>query len=115
MPNTGDLEHDLRTYLSDIGAALSEPHARQVLGALVTEASSDPELAEALRTRVSDPRRLELATRLNADHDRLAVPVGAAIDQLVGPVYYRALITGLPVDGIFVDAVVSSVIAPTPT
>ena len=63
----------------------------------------------------SEPRRRELATRLNADHDQLAVPVGAAIDQLVGPVYYRALISGLPVDGIFIDAVVSSVFAPAPT
>lgn len=110
VPDSGDLDDDLRAYIRDIGDVLSLPRSRQVLGALVAEASSDPALADALRQRVTEPRRRELAERLNTDADKLEQPVGVAIDLLVGPVYYRTLIAGIPVDDVFVDAVVATVV-----
>ena len=58
----------------------------------MAEASSDPALAAALRGRVGDPRRRELTVRLEADGSMLRVPVDATLDQLMGPLYHRALI-----------------------
>ncbi len=106
VPDTGDLRRDLRTYLDDVGSTLSLPRTREVLGALVAEAATDPALATVLRDRVVTPRRRALATRLDADAERLAVPVDAAVDQLVGPLYFRALLIGEPVDEALVAAIV---------
>ena len=75
IPQTGDLARDLHTYLHDLGDALSEPQARQVLAALITEASKDPELERSLRERVLEPRRAEIAARISQEPDRIHVPV----------------------------------------
>ncbi len=110
VPHTGDLGRDLHTYLHDLGEALSEPQARQVLAALITEAAKDPDLEASLRARVLEPRRAEIAARISLEPDRIHVPVSAALDQLVGPVYYRALLGEAMIDDALVDAVVSSLV-----
>ncbi len=98
VPDTGDLRADLYTYVSEVGNVLSVPRAREILGALISESASDPELGRALRERVGAPRRAEIARRLEAAPDQLKVPIDAAIDQLIGPIYHRALIVEAPID-----------------
>jgi EmrB/QacA subfamily drug resistance transporter len=112
IPDTGDLDRDLRGYLDQLRAVLAEPRAREVLGALIAEAARNPELAESLRSRVVDPRRAELADRLRREPDALAVPVGAAVDLLVGPLYHRALFSDEALDEQLVDAIVGRVLRP---
>ena len=113
MPDTGDLREDLHTYVSEVGKVLSVPRAREILGALISESASDPELGRALRDRVGAPRRAEIARRLAAAPDQLKVPIDAAIDQLIGPIYHRALIVDAPIDDDLVNAVVDSVLVTT--
>ena len=110
MPDTGDLAADLHTYLSDVAATLSQPRSREVLGALIAEAASDPELAEALRSRVGGPRRAELMARLQRDAAHLRSSPEIAVEQLVGPVYHQALLVGRPADEALVRAVIDSVV-----
>ena len=110
VPDTGDLHQDLYNYVREVGGVLSVPRAREILGALISESASDPELGRALRERVGAPRRAEIAKRLAASPDRLKVPIDAAIDQLVGPLYHRALIVEAPIDDALVNAVVDSVV-----
>ncbi len=110
IPQTGDLRADLCSYVHALGAGLSDPRARQVLGALIGEASSDPELATTLREQVVAPRRAELAARLSLEPGRLRMPIDAAVDQIVGPIYYRALITGADIDDHLVDSIVDAVV-----
>ncbi|MCU1459690.1 MAG: putative integral rane efflux protein [Actinomycetia bacterium] len=107
---TGDLEADLRQYIVEVGDVLANPRARQVLAAVIGEASSDPALATALREHVVAPRRAELAARLSLESDRLRVPLDAAVDQVVGPIYFRTLIGGSKVDDHLVDSIVESVV-----
>ena len=111
-PDTGDLAADLRTYLEGLVEVLSGPRAQQVVGALVSEAATDDELATALRHRVLGPRRAELTRRLVADHDRLRVPIEAGVDQLLGPIFYRVLLVDAPVDGELLDSVIASIVGP---
>jgi len=112
VPDTGDLRADLEAYLEGLTELLSWPRSRQVIGALVTEAASDPELMHAFRARVTGPRRRELAARLESVPHRVVGPVAAAVDKLVGPLYYRSLIDGLALDRPFIRSVVESVIGP---
>ena len=106
VPDTGDLRADLRTYVGQLANTLAEPRARQVLGALVAEAATDPALSAELRERVLHPRRAELGRRLARDQEQINAPVDAAVDQLVGPIYHRALLLDLPVDDALLDAIV---------
>lgn len=114
VPDTGDLAADLDHHLRDLAHVLAAPRARQVLGALIAEAASDPELAAALRAKVVEPRRAALAARLAREPQALTVPVEAAVDLLVGPIYHRALIAGAPPDDDFVDAITAAVLAAPP-
>jgi AcrR family transcriptional regulator len=110
VPHTGDLHRDIHHYVHEVGDALSEPRARQVLAALIAEASTDPELAASLRTRVVEPRRAEIAARLSMEPEHLHVPLSAAVDQLVGPIYHRALFADGAIDDVLLDSIVSSLI-----
>ncbi len=110
VPHTGDLHRDMCSYVHEVGSALSEPRVRQVLAALIAEASTDPELAESLRNRVVEPRRAEIAARLSEEPHRLQVPLSAAVDQLVGPIYHRALFADRVIDDELLDSIVSSLV-----
>jgi EmrB/QacA subfamily drug resistance transporter len=114
IPDTGDLPRDLDTYVTDLAAGLSEPRVRQVLGILVAEAATSPELAAAFRERVVGPRRAELAARLARDPAALRVPVDAALDLIVGPLFHRALIADAPLDRDFLDASLAAVLGAAP-
>jgi hypothetical protein len=96
IPDTGDLVTDLGDDLHEPVNILTTVRARQVLGALIAEAASNPELSSALRSRVVEPRRATVAARLDLDSDQLAIPVAAAVDILTGPIYQRPSSPTLP-------------------
>jgi EmrB/QacA subfamily drug resistance transporter len=112
IPDTGDLHRDLRSYLLDLGEVVSSPTGRQVIGALIAEVSRNPELEAAFRERVTGPRRAALVARLITEQDRLTTDVEDAVDQLIGPVYFRALLGGVAVEEPFVESVLRPLIRP---
>jgi AcrR family transcriptional regulator len=114
VPETGDLHGDLVTYLTTVAEMLSSPRGREVIGALVTEAASNEVLMETFRKRVAGSRRADLVGRLERQPGRIAGDASAAVDQLLGPLYHRSLIAGLPLDEAFIEAVVASVVAAAP-
>ena len=96
---------DLRTYLRRLAEFLTDNDAGAVLRALIGQAQHDPDLAATFRVRFLDDQRARdkkaLERELPADVDP-----DVAVDALVGPIYYRVLVTGQPVDGPFIDALV---------
>ncbi|HEV2635346.1 MAG TPA: TetR/AcrR family transcriptional regulator [Actinocrinis sp.] len=118
-PDTGDLARDLRAYLAQVAAFLGGSDAGAVFKALLGHAQHDPAFAEVLRSRFLDDQsrrdclilaRAVDAGRLPADFDP-----AAEVDQLVGPVYYRVLVTADPVDVTFTDRLVDNFLARFPT
>jgi len=108
----GDLERDLRGYLHQLTRFLVETDPGEVFRALIGQSLHDPDVATVFRGRCVDAQRdrdrllIERAIErgdLSADLD-----VNTAVDQLVGPIYYRILVTGQAVDPDFVDALVDS-------
>lgn len=94
-PDTGLLADDLRILLGGLmERARGGPYAR-VIGALVTEAATDPAFGELYRTRYIEPRRAQARTVLQRAVARGDLPVGtdveASVDLLYGPVYHRLL------------------------
>jgi AcrR family transcriptional regulator len=111
-PDHGDLARDLQDYLRGLARFLSESDSGAVFRALIAQAQHDPAFAADFRRRFLDEQRrrdhlpLERAVRrgeLPADLD-----VAAETGQLVGPLYYRVLVTGEPVDAEFIDRLVES-------
>lgn len=127
VPDSGDLETDLRRYLREVADLFADDDARRVLRTLVAEAGDDPELAAAVRDRVLTPWAEALDARLRrartAGEDRddahggidegAPLPIDSldhAFDQIMGPLYARALLVGPPPDNALADAIVTAVV-----
>jgi AcrR family transcriptional regulator len=106
----GDLTLDLRAHLRQLAHFLGQSDPGAVFRALIAQTQHDPAFAAEFRARYLDEQRrrdrlpLERAVRrgqLPADLD-----LTAETDQLVGPLYYRVLVTGEPIDEDFLDRLV---------
>ncbi|HEX6454293.1 MAG TPA: TetR/AcrR family transcriptional regulator [Trebonia sp.] len=114
-PDTGSLEGDLSLLLSGwMKRARSAPYAR-VIGALVTEAATDPSFGELYRARYVEPRRAQARIVVARAVERGDLPAGidveATLDLLYGPVYHRLLHGHAPLTPEFAKYVVRTVVA----
>lgn len=112
-PDTGCPEEDLRGQLQGLAAALAGP-VGIVLRGVLTEAQSDPEVAETLRAGYLAPRRAETHRLLEraraAGLLSLGADLDAAAEALVSPLFYRLMTGHAPPDAAFVDALVGLVL-----
>lgn len=114
-PDYRDLEWELSAQLAALADFLTESDAGAVLRALVGQAQHDAEVAERLRTdhleqqHRRDRAPLERAVargELSPDLD-----LDLAVEELVGPIYYRVLVTGRPVARAFTENLVRAFLA----
>ncbi|MDP9799213.1 AcrR family transcriptional regulator [Catenuloplanes nepalensis] len=109
-PDTGELVTDLRLHLRGLALFLTEHDAGAVFRALHGEAQHDATLAARLRTEhLSRQRELDRSP-LERAVARGDLPAGLdldlLVDTLVGPIYYRVLVSGDPVGAEFTDRLV---------
>ncbi len=109
-PDTGDLGNDLRIHLSNLADFLTQSDAGAVFRALAGQIQHDPKMADRFRAEFVS-RQLAVdrdPIRRAIDRGELAagVDIDLVVDQLVGPIYYRVLVTGQPVTRQFTDALV---------
>ncbi len=99
-PDTGDPRRDLETFIAGALRLGRRASSNRMLPRLIGEIVDRPDLADAFRTAVVQPRRracgilLERAIAsgaLLADLDR-----ELAIDLLIGPIMFRRLVSGAP-------------------
>jgi AcrR family transcriptional regulator len=109
--DTGDVAQDLLELILGIATTLMQPGSRELVAELVAASSRSPELADAfsalfaeLRTAAFKAVERGIARRqLRSDLDPAVL-----IDQLAGPLYYRLLITGDPLDAAYVRRLVEA-------
>ncbi|MDT3400101.1 TetR/AcrR family transcriptional regulator [Streptomyces sp. B1866] len=110
----GDLGRDLRQHLRRLAGFLTGSDPGEVVKALIGQAQHDPAVAAALRDRYlgrqRDRDRKPFERALGRGELPPGLDVDAALDQLVGPVYYRVLVTGQSVDAAFTDALVDALL-----
>ncbi|MBU3061810.1 TetR/AcrR family transcriptional regulator [Nocardia sp. NEAU-G5] len=113
-PDSGDLGEDLRTHLRNLAEFLTTSDAGAVFRALAGQAQHDPEVATRLRTDHLGSQRDRERLPLQRARDRGELPPETDIDfltdQLVGPIYYRALVTGEPVPKEYTDRLVAQIL-----
>jgi AcrR family transcriptional regulator len=111
--DTGDLRADLIAHLQAVRDGFGTPTGRAVLGVLAA-AHRLPELAAVVRERFVAARRGAIGRLLDAaasrGEARADLQVDLVIDLLVGPLYYRLLVSGQPVSDHFVAGVVDAVL-----
>jgi AcrR family transcriptional regulator len=92
---------DVAANLRRLAWFLTRSDAGAVFRALMAEAQHDPALAARLRAEYLDKQK-----------DRAGFTDGALFDRLVGPIYYRALVTGEEITDEFVDELVTATLPP---
>lgn len=116
-PDHGDLGSDLRDHLRQIATFLTATDAGVVCRALAGQAQHDPAVATRFQSDFVGPQRerdrepflrAQRRGELSQTED-----IDLAVDQLVGPIYYRALVTGQTVPPQFTDALVHRYLAQT--
>ncbi len=114
-PDRGDLDSDLRSHLRNYARFLAESDAGAVFRALAGEAQHDAKVAARFRTDyLSQQRardRLPLERAIERGELARDTDVDFAVDQLLGPIYYRALVTGQPIPREFTDRLVHEFLA----
>ena len=114
FPHTGRAREDIRIHMRRLAEAFSGKIGSTV-AALIAEGQSDPELAEALRSRWLSVRREEardiLGLGIERGELRDDIDPEVAVDVLYGPIYYRLLVGHAPLDNDFADALADHVFA----
>lgn len=113
LPELGDTRAELLAFVNAAVEVLGSTLMGRVMQGLVSDLATDPELAKAFRERVVSVRDAEverLVERGIARGDlRPDTDPETAHELLIGPVYYRLLLTGQPLNRAFarrnVDAV----------
>ena len=109
-PDHGDLGRDLRAHLGRLADFLAQSDPGAVFRALAGQAQHDPDLAARLRSDYLGQQRARDRVPLLRAIERGQLPpdvdIELAVDQLVGPIYYRVLVTGHPVTHEFTDHLV---------
>jgi AcrR family transcriptional regulator len=115
LPDTGDLRTDILTFLREMAAVLAGPLGAAARG-LLAEALGDPQLAQAVRERITEPglermsEILERATRRGEISARSLTPLVVS----VGPTLLRHhfLVHGAPVPDTVLTGIVDDVVLP---
>jgi AcrR family transcriptional regulator len=113
--DTGSLRGDLLALVRPWVREITRQPFGRVIAALVTEAQSDPQFAEAYRTHFVEPRREAMRAAFARAAKRGEVPadldVEVAVDLIYGPLYHRLLHGHAPLSGRFGEAVVDMALA----
>jgi AcrR family transcriptional regulator len=110
--DTGNIEADLRVQLHAFLRVICASPAGRVIGELIGQAQSDPELKSAYLTRYSAPRRAKAVAAMDTAKGRGQLRANldpeTVVDQLWGACYHRLLLPDQPLTAEFVDALVDN-------
>ncbi|ASR34530.1 TetR family transcriptional regulator [Prauserella marina] len=114
LPDTGDLEADLKTVLRATVAEFTDPAFEAPVRALNIEIAGDPELAAGYRERMAAPMAAVKKDRLRSGQRAGQLDSGAdldlVIDLLWSPIAQRWLLRTGALDDAFADGLVDAVL-----
>lgn len=114
IPDSGSTEGDLLALMRDAVEVYAGSMASGLMPSLVAAMRRDPELARTVREGFLSTRRAALADVLRRGVERsdlrADLDVELALDVLGGPLFYRLLITGGPIDDQLAQGVVDLIL-----
>ena len=113
--DVGDTRKELLTVINSVVKTLATPPYGQAMQALVSQIATDPDLARVYREQVVEPRHAELTPVIKrgiARGDlRPDTDVRLIHELLVGPIFYRLLFSGAPLDRNLGRRIVDAILA----
>lgn len=109
VPHEGPIGQQLHLVLMQLVRGLTTSQWAPAVSALVDAADRDPELRRLMRDFLSGRKehvRVELRAAIERGELRSDLGIEAAVAGLVGPIYYRRLVSGDPLDEQFVAEIV---------
>jgi hypothetical protein len=118
-PDTGSTRDDLIELFGAKPDKDHDPDSARLLVSLCMELQRSPEMGDLYRERFAGPRRQVaaeiLARGVERGEIRADIDADEVVDLLIGPLFYRQLIAGRPVDpaglGRIVDLVLAGITA----
>jgi AcrR family transcriptional regulator len=114
LPDTGDLDVDLRTVIRAMVSDLTDPRTDAVYRAVFAEIQSDERLATELTQRLLSPLTAAISTRLAAGRATGEVSphvdLSVGLELIIGPVFHRWLLRTGPLDHAYADTLAHTVI-----
>ena len=115
IADTGSLRTDLFEVERETGRMFAGPEFRMAAPGLVADLAGFPDLAAAYRRDVIERRREAIRTVLRRGIERGELRPGADLDllmdQLTGPLWYRAAVRGAAISAAETDQIVETVLA----
>lgn len=114
IPDTGDIEADLKTWISHFVDLFADPPLRALCVGVIGAHTQDPDLKSQVISRIHRPAREHNQARIRAEQSagRLAgIDPDLLEDLLIGPLWYRALISDMPVDIDLADQLAAAVLS----
>ncbi|UQX88667.1 TetR/AcrR family transcriptional regulator [Jatrophihabitans telluris] len=115
LPDTGDVREDLLSGLRRMTKDMAAHDVALTVG-LMNAMRSDPELARVIRERMFDVKHAAVQAWLRRAIERGQLPRTADVElfQEVAPamVFMRLMVTGQPVDEVFIRRIVDDVLLP---
>jgi len=109
----GSTRAALTAYLGQLIKNINSRLYGRILRGLISELAIDPELARGFREQVLARRieasRVLLRRGIERGELRPDLDLEVAVDLLLGPIYYRSLMSGEPLTPAFIDRLVRSV------
>ena len=113
--DVGDTRKELLTFINSVVKMLATPPYGQAMQALVSQIATDADLARVYREQVVEPRHAELTPVIKrgiARGDlRPDTDVRLIHELLVGPIFYRLLFSGAPLDRNLGRRIVDAILA----
>ncbi len=114
LPDTGSVFGDIEEHAVSLARFLLSREGK-IITEIIGEGQKDPGLKEAYQTRYFHPRRQEARQLLERGRQcgelREDVDSGLCTDLIYGPIFYRLLLTGEPLDDVYVRQLVAAAFA----
>ncbi|MDF2652280.1 MAG: ydeS [Paenibacillus sp.] len=112
VPDTGSVFQDILEHATNMALFMISREGSIFLE-IIGEGQVDSALAKAFRTRYIQPRRLEVRNIMNRGLQRgeleKNLDIAICTDLIYGPIFYRLLVTGDPIDKNYVEQLVIQV------
>ncbi|ASR47553.1 TetR/AcrR family transcriptional regulator [Paenibacillus kribbensis] len=111
IPDTGSAFQDLLIHATNVTRFMLSREGK-IIAELIGEGQFDAGLAEAYQTRYIHPRRLEarqlLERGVRSGELKGNLDIELSIDLIYGPIFYRLLVTGGPLDDAYIEHLMNS-------
>jgi AcrR family transcriptional regulator len=114
VEDLGDTRAELIAFVNGAVRVLGSTLMGRVMQGLVSDLATDPELAKAFREQVVAARLAEVRRLIHKGIERGDLKTGTDYElvheMLFGPVYYRLLLSGAPLDKNLAERIVDAVL-----